>query len=155
MNGVRLMVKTRIKNGALFQSAKHDWQTPPAIFDPLHREFEFTIDAAAAAANALLPRYWTIQDNALAQNWAGERVWCNPPYGREQKAFVEKAAECKAQVAVLLIPARPDTAVWHDYIFPLAEVRFIRGRIRFVGGASSAPFPSAIVIFHGKEVGQL
>ncbi|MFT8930042.1 MAG: DUF3310 domain-containing protein [Sporolactobacillus sp.] len=27
------------------------------------------------------------------------------------------------------------------------EIRFIRGRLKFVGAASSAPFPSAILIF--------
>ena len=136
-------------NNGLFSSDKHDWQTPPDVFEPLHSEFGFTVDAAANACNAMLPRYWTPEDDGLAQDWTGERVWCNPPYGREQKAFIRKAAECKADVSVLLIPARPDTAAWHDWIFPFAEVRFIRGRIKFIGGASAAPFPSAVVIFRG------
>ena len=134
-------------NESLFTSNRHDWQTPRSLFDPLNQEFAFTIDAAATSANAMLPRFWTIQDNALAQDWKRERVWCNPPYGREQKAFIVKAAQLEAIITVLLLPARPDTAVWHDYIFPLAEVRFLRGRVRFVGGKSAAPFPSALAIF--------
>ena len=137
-------------NHSLFDSKKHDWQTPRNFFDPLNAEFEFTIDAAASPENALLPRYWTVDDDALLQSWVGERVWCNPPYGREQRAFIKKASECRAEVSVLLIPARPDTAVWHDFIFPIAEVRFIRGRIKFVGGKSAAPFPSALVIYRGR-----
>ena len=133
----------------LMSSNRHDWRTPPAIFDPLHGEFGFTVDAAASADNALLPRYWT---DAAFERWAGERVWCNPPYGREQAWFVERAVE--ADVAVLLIPARPDTRVWHDVIFRhAAEVRFMRGRIRFVGADAGAPFPSAIVVFRGRAAG--
>ena len=133
-------------NKGLFSSDRHDWQTPPSVFDPLHAEFRFTVDAAASHRNALLPHYWTEHDDALAQDWAGERVWCNPPYGRTQKLFIEKAARMEADVAVLLIPARPDTAAWHDWIFPLAEVRFIRGRLYF-SEAGRAPFPSAIAIW--------
>ena len=134
-------------NKSLFSSAKDDWQTPSSVFGPLHAEFHFTVDVAASHTNALLPDYWTEEDDGLAQNWTGERVWCNPPYGKKQKAFIEKAAHCEAEVAVLPLPARPDTAVWHDLIFPNAEVRFMRGRIKFVGAEHGAPFPSAVVIF--------
>ena len=134
-------------DAALFASSKHDWQTPDSIFLPLHEEFGFTIDVAAVPMNAKIPRFWTPEDDALRQNWEGERVWCNPPYGKEQCGFIEKAAEKKADISVLLLPARTDTAVWHDYIFPLAEVRFLRGRIRFVGAEHSAPFPSAVCIW--------
>ena len=140
-------------NPALFTSNKNDWQTPPDFFARVNREFMLTVDAAASAENAMLPRYWTAEDNALEQDWTGERVWCNPPYGTAQKAFVRRAAECQADIAVVLIPARPDTALWHDFIFPhaRAEVRFLRGRLRFVGAADSAPFPSALVIYRGAE----
>ena len=134
-------------NQSLFQSDKQDWQTPPSVFEPLHREFGFTIDAAASSENALLPRYWNEENDAIKQDWSGERIWCNPPYGRYQREFIRKAAEMQADVTVLLIPARPDTAAWHDWIFPYAEIRFIRGRIKFVGAKNSAPFPSAIVVW--------
>ena len=132
---------------ALLTSEKHCWQTPVEVFVPLHQEFSFTIDAAASDTNALLPRYWTREQNAILQDWSGERVWCNPPYGVEQKRFVLKAAEGRADISVLLLPARPDTAIWQDTILPHAEIRFIRGRIRFVGAPHCAPFPSAVVIF--------
>ena len=138
-------------NPALFTSNKDDWQTPWDFFERVNREFRLTVDAAADVDNAMLPLYWTKEDNALEQDWTGARVWCNPPYGAAQKAFIRKAAECRADVAVLLLPARPDTAVWHDFIFPKADVRFLRGRLRFVGGAHSAPFPSALVIYRGLE----
>lgn len=49
----------------------------------------------------------------------------------------------------MLIPARTDTRAFHDYIYNKAEIRFIRGRLKFGGGGSknAAPFPSMIVIF--------
>ena len=50
-------------------------------------------------------------------------------------------------LAVMLIPARTDTKAFHDFIYHKAEVRFIRGRLKFGGSKNSAPFPSMIVIF--------
>lgn len=81
----------------------------------------------------------------------GERVFCNPPYGRAIGEWVRKCSEEAKKpgtLVVLLIPARTDTAYFHDYIYRKArEVRFLRGRLRFGGATNSAPFPSMIVIF--------
>ena len=124
-----------------------DWRTPKSLFDELRQEFDFTIDAAASAENALLPRYWDIETDAMQQDWAGERIWCNPPYGKHQIAFIAKAAERQADVAVLLVPARTDSKVWHEYVFPNAEIRFLKGRLCFGPTYGRAPFPSALLIF--------
>jgi site-specific DNA-methyltransferase (adenine-specific) len=72
----------------------------------------------------------------------------NPPYGREIGKWMKKAVEewKRGNTVVCLVPARTDTAWWHDYAIK-GEIRFIRGRLKFGGGKSSAPFPSAIVIF--------
>ena len=88
----------------------------------------------------------------------GGAVFCNPPYGRQIGQWVRKAyeeAQCGTTV-VLLIPARTDTTYFHDYIYGKAEIRFIRGRLRFTdeeGNAyAPAPFPSMVVIYNsGKE----
>ena len=141
-------------NDGMFTSLSHEWQTPPEIFNPLNDEFGFTVDAAATDENALLPRYWTKREDSIKQDWSGERIWCNPPYGRDQQLFVRKAAKLEAEVAVLLIPARTDTRIWHECIFPMAEIRFVKGRIQFVGAPSGAPFPSAVVVWR-KNVKQL
>ena len=79
-------------------------------------------------------------------------VFCNPPYGRTIKDWVKKCSEEAKQpdtTVALLIPARTDTAYFHDYIYqkPNVEVRFIRGRLKFGDGKNSAPFPSMVVIF--------
>ncbi len=134
---------------SLLSTGTDDWRTPRALFGALHREFDFTVDAAADQDNHLVPRYWTAAHDGAARSWAKERVWCNPPYSRgRQPGFLARAAKCEAAVAVLLIPARPDTRAWHEHVWEAAsEVRFIRGRVRFEGATSGAPFPSAIVVY--------
>ena len=76
-------------------------------------------------------------------------VWCNPPYGRNVGRWVQKASEtAKAgDVVVMLLPARTDTAWFHDLIWQKAEVRFVRGRLKFGGCKNAAPFPSMVVVF--------
>ena len=87
----------------------------------------------------------------------GGAVWCNPPYGRETGKWVRKAYEeaRSGKTVVLLIPARTDTADFHDYIYGKAELRFVRGRLRFTdeeGNAyDPAPFPSMVVIYNPKK----
>lgn len=133
-----------------FTSNKEDWATPPALFADLHGEFDFTLDPCAAPENAKCERYFTKEQNGLEQSWAGERVFMNPPYGRIVTGLWIAKAYHEAQkgaLVVCLIPSRTDTAWWHNFVSKAAEVRFIRGRVKFIGGRHSAPFPSAIVVF--------
>ena len=80
-------------NPALFSSVKMDWATPQAFFDALDAEFHFTLDPCASPGNAKCGKFYTIADNGLEQDWAGETVFCNPPYGREIGKWVQKAFE--------------------------------------------------------------
>lgn len=138
-----------------FMSNKTDWGTPKEIFDPLNAEFNFTLDPCATEENAKCVRFYTVEDDGLSQSWANETVFMNPPYGREISAWVKKAYEEVEATVVCLLPARTDTIWWHNYCMCADEIRFIRGRIKFVGGKSSAPFPSAVVIFRrGKRSGR-
>ena len=131
-----------------FSSATDLWATPQDFFDKLNDEFGFETDVCAVAENAKCKRFFTKEDDGLAQVWTGV-CWMNPPYGREIGHWMAKAwrsAQAGATV-VCLVPARTDTAWWHDYAAK-AEVRFIRGRLKFGGHQNAAPFPSAIVIFN-------
>lgn len=130
-----------------FSSQTDNWATPQDFFDKLNEEFQFTLDPCADEHNAKCSKYFTKEDNGLEQDWSGEIVFCNPPYGRDIKNWVKKARDSHA-VTVMLIPARTDTSYWHDYIFNKAEVRFLRGRLKFGDSKNSAPFPSAVVIFN-------
>lgn len=145
-------------NGALLSSKKTDWGTPQEFFNELDEEFHFVLDAAATDENAKCPQYYTPEIDGLKQSWdVGGAVFCNPPYGREIGKWVEKAYQesLKGITIVLLIPARTDTAYFHNYIFGKAKVRFLKGRLAFVdserGKTDPAPFPSAIVIYNPKR----
>jgi len=80
-------------------------------------------------------------------------VWCNPPYGRQIGKWVEKAYNESLQGAtvVMLLPARTDTKWFHDFIYGKAEIRFIRGRLKFGDSKNSAPFPSMVIVFRGDK----
>lgn len=107
------------------------WRAPRELYDLLDREFRFDVPEL----------------DSLAQEWSG-RGWVCPPYGRQIGKWLAKAHEAAAAGAlvVALVPARTDTGWWWDYC-RFHEVRFLRGRVRFEGGRSGAPFPSAVVIF--------
>lgn len=90
--------------------------------------------------------------DGLAQDWGGETVFCNPPYGKAIKDWVKKSSEEARKpdtLVVMLIPARTDTRYFHDYIYqkPNVEVRFVKGRLKFGDSGNSAPFPSMVVVF--------
>ena len=134
-------------NAGLFTSNTDLWATPQAFFDELDREFGFTLDVCALPENAKCKRFFTPEQDGLSQEWTGV-CWMNPPYGREIGKWMQKAHEAAKNGAtvVCLVPARTDTAWWHDYAVN-GEVRFIRGRLKFGGSNNSAPFPSAVVVF--------
>lgn len=70
-----------------------EWETPQYLFDELNDEFHFTIDVCATKENAKVNRFFTKDQDGLKQDWTGETVWCNPPYGREMYAWVRKCYE--------------------------------------------------------------
>lgn len=133
-------------NAYIQQSMTVDWSTPQDLFDELDAGYHFTVDVAASAENAKCSKYYDKEKDGLLQDWDGEMVWCNPPYGREIADWVKKAAESHANV-VMLLPARTDTRWFHDYIYNKASVQFIKGRLKFGGSKDNAPFPSMLVIF--------
>lgn len=139
-------------NQALLSSATVEWETPRDFFDALDAEFAFTLDPCSTDENAKCAKHYTKADNGLTQDWTGERVWCNPPYGREMPLWIEKCYKHGIQggVAVMLIPARTDTRAFHEYIWHKAEIRFIKGRLKFGNSRNAAPFPSMVVIFDGR-----
>ncbi|GAA4131904.1 phage N-6-adenine-methyltransferase [Sphingobacterium kyonggiense] len=138
-------------NQSLFSSKRLDWETPYCFFKELDDEFHFTLDPCCVPETAKCAKYYTPKENGLIQDWQGERVFCNPPYGRQLVEWVikcQKEGSKSGTLVVMLIPARTCTAYFHKYIYKTAqEIRFIRGRIRFVGAQWQAPFPSMLVIY--------
>jgi len=139
----------------MFSSKTDQWATPQAFFDELNQEFNFNLDPCADEQNHKCERFFTVKENGLAQDWGGYRVFCNPPYGSAIKEWVAKCyweGHKENTLVVLLIPARTDTAYFHDYIQHRAEIRFIRGRLKFGSSQTGAPFPSMVVIFRGPKM---
>lgn len=137
---------------------KDDWETPESLFRPLDEEFGFTLDVCASRESKKCdlfcgpgaPFTSDTSEDGLAITWAPHTCWMNPPYSQWQK-WVAKAREeaAKGATVVALLPARTDTKAFHELIYnkESVEIRFIKGRVKFVGGAHSAPFPSMLCIF--------
>jgi len=130
-----------------FSSETDLWATPQKVFDKLNERFHFSLDPCSTKENAKCAVFYTKEENGLLQDWGGHRVFMNPPYGREIKHWVKKAAESNA-LCVALLPARVDTQWYHDHIQNKAFVYFLKGRLKFGDATNSAPFPSMIVIFN-------
>lgn len=133
----------------MFSSKTDMWATPQNFFDKLNEEFGFTTDVCAIPENAKCKRFFSPDVDGLKQEWTGV-VWCNPPYGKEIGKWVKKAHDSIC-TTVALLPARTDTRWFHDYILGKAEIRFIRGRLKFGGAVTSAPFPSMVVIWRNAN----
>ena len=136
-------------NTELMFSSKTDlWETPQDLFDKLNNEFHFTLDVCATQENAKCDSFYTKEQDGLSQPWKGV-VWCNPPYGKQIGSWVRRGffASLSGNTVVMLLPARTDTRWFHEYIYGKAEIRFIRGRLKFGESKNSAPFPSMVVVF--------
>lgn len=129
------------RNPALYTSASEHWATPDDVYDKLHEEFNFTLDPCPLGGSG-----------GLALSWSGERIYCNPPYGRAVGDWLKKASE--AALAVFLLPSRTDTRWWHEYALKAAEIRFIKGRLSFKrndGKPSRATFPSVVLVYSNER----
>lgn len=134
-----------------FSQGTDEWETPQHLFNDLDAEFHFDLDPCASPATAKTLLWYGEEEDGLLQDWQGHRVFCNPPYS-DVKSWVRKAYEEGHKpntLVVMLLFARTDTKWFHDYVLNRAEVRFMRGRIKFGGAVNNAPFPSMIVIFRG------
>jgi len=134
-----------------FSSKRQDWPTPWELFrhwDDLQGPFE--LDVCAFPHNSKCSTFYTPEQDGLSMPWFGV-CWCNPPYGKVLNQWIKKAVDevrsGRAKRVVCLLPARTDTAWWHDYVLPYGEIHFLRGRVRFEGATHSAPFANVIVIF--------
>lgn len=128
---------------ALFSSASDRWETPHDLYAALNEEFGFDFDPCPldGEEDGLTP---------LFCQWRGKRVFCNPPYGRRLGRWLKRGLE--AAIAVFLLPVRTDTQWFHEIVLPhAAEIRFLRGRLRFGDAKNSAPFPSMLIIFKRQE----
>ena len=93
--------------GVHYTSEKDDWSTPQDFFDKLNNKYHFTLDPCCTKESAKCKKYYTKEDDGLAQSWENEVVFMNPPYGKEIRHWIEKAyrESLRGAVVVCLIPA--------------------------------------------------
>lgn len=126
---------------AYMNKSKTDvWATPPDLLEELRQEFGELYDPCPVVKEFRM-------FDALGSSW-GQRNFINPPYSEWGK-WVKKGYEesLKGKLCIFLLPVRTDTEAFHSYINGKAEIRFIKGRLRFGNSPDPAPFPSMIVIF--------
>lgn len=151
LDEARILTRPKVNPG-LFSSNSEEWETPQDLFDRLNATYNFDLDVCASAENAKCKKFITKETDSLSQNWAElAKGWCwmNPPYGKKIGLFTGKALEESKRGAkiVALLPARTDTKWFHYHIYEIAEIEFLRGRLRFGQSKNSAPFPSMLVIW--------
>ena len=140
----------RIFRGDWYQmSETPEWETPQWLFDLLNKEFHFNLDVCASEVNHKCEKYFSKEDDGLAQNWHGI-CWMNPPYGREIAKWMAKARRESENgcFVVCLVAARTDSEWWWEYCIS-AEIRFLKGRLKFgnvSGNVNTSPFPSAVIV---------
>lgn len=136
-------------------TSRTDWETPDDVFGALDREFHFRLDAAASAENRKCNRYLSEIDDALddAWNWAelaGHRaIWLNPPYGPGLLRWVERCVQeaNRDATVVALLPNSTDCRWFHECLRTADEIRFVQGRINFIGSPSVNTAGSVIVVW--------
>ena len=141
-------------NPVVFSSKKHDYETPAYVFDYCSQRYgPFDLDVAASPSNAKCKEFFSLElgKNAFFQGWNGANCWMNPPYGRALKEWMKEAHDRHGAWVTCLVPARTDTAWFHDYVKDADEVLFLRRRVKFVGMKTGAPFPSMIVHFGRRD----
>jgi site-specific DNA-methyltransferase (adenine-specific) len=136
----------------LYSSRSEEWATPSDFFAELDKEFHFTLDPCATRRNAKCNRFFTRLEDGLRQDWANEVVFCNPPYGKRIRDWARKCYEASRAGAtvVMIAHSRTDTRWFHEWVYQRAELRFVKGRLRFRNGKQSAPFPTLIAIFRPR-----
>jgi phage N-6-adenine-methyltransferase len=136
---------------------KDNWATPKDLYEKLDAEFNFDFDPCPFNDGEI-----TADKDGLIIEW-GKRNYINPPYSRKLKeAFVKRAVEesKKNKLCVCLIPVSTSTKLFHEVIKPNAnEIRFIKGRIKFVGvntfgvkvSEKCGMHDSMVVVFDGRS----
>lgn len=120
------------------------WATPPDVMAALVEEFGlFDLDPCCRPETAKAPIFFTPEQDGLDREWHG-RVFLNPPYSKP-RPWLDKAAQevaaGRASLVVALLPVRTDTRWFHDAVLPKAELRFLRGRVRWLGWQGT-PIPA-------------
>ena len=121
----------------LSRMSNDNWSTPKQLYDVLNKEFNFNDDPCPLNGTGGLEREW------------GTSTFFNPPYSKPEP-WCKKAYEesLKGKTIVGLLRGDTSTKWFHRWCLGKADIRFIKGRLKFGNIGKPAPFPSIIVIWH-------
>ena len=132
------------------RESRIEFGTPLHVFDHFNTMYHFYMDVCATKQNHKARRYFTVETDALTQDWIGP-AWMNPPYTSIrkwiEKAYLELLKNC---TVVALLPAWTGDSWFQDFVVPFADVTFLRKRLKFVGplsGGSQATFASVVAVW--------
>jgi site-specific DNA-methyltransferase (adenine-specific) len=115
-------------------SKSDNFETPEDFYERLNREFKFNDDPCPIHGMGGLEREW------------GTRTFVNPPYSNPlpwiKKAYLESF---NGKMVVMLLRGDTSTKWFHEWVLGKAEIRFVKGRLKFNG--KPAPFPSILAIY--------
>src|SRR6476661_9514028 len=119
------------------EKSTNTWLTPKSIIDALGN---FDLDPChlpdgQRPYDTARKHYWEELDG-LQQPWAG-RVWLNPPFGNQQRPWVNKLT--KHGNGILLLAARTEILAFHDVWKNADAVLFLSKRVQFLTPTGEAP----------------
>ncbi len=130
---------------------KNNWETPMWLFNRLHAVFNFTIDGASDGFNNLLPNHRTKDRPLDSSDIRLSSIFINPPFNC-LIPFLDMYLDELAFLGCFLLPFRPETKIWHKYIWPKATIFVFNRRIQYIHPETKkeikgASFPSCLAIF--------
>jgi len=133
---------------SLMTSKRDSWNTPECVLELVRKMGPIRLDPCSNA-DSVVGATLAFESGGLDIDWTdtadGGLTFVNPVYGREIWDWVLRCAfeAGRGCEIVALLPARPDTR-WFSSAWEADALCFWRGRIRFLGAPSSAPFPSVV-----------
>lgn len=135
-----------------------EFGTPSWLFELLHEEYQFTIDACADSKNFKMIPYVSKKEDAFKYDFSGHRVFCNPPYSRGYKdkfawlAWQWTLDPNGSSLWVLILPTCTDQKWFHELVRPPRAYWYpIKGRVQFDGGKTGARDSHMIVVFRNQK----
>lgn len=172
---------TTHNHDAVTSSVNPNWATPKWLFETLHEEFHFLLDAAADGHNHLTID-WLGPDSAICEDglvvpWysvisasrtsPADAIFFNPPYSQKLKMpiapwFAQAATAGEHCTVVGVVPYAPQTKHWRKYVvgdvYRATEIRIFPYRIKFdpppdyEGNAPGANVNTAVVIWKPSDL---
>lgn len=101
-------------------------------------------------------RYFTLEDDGLAQQWKASTVFMNPPFGSQAAKFVAKFVKSYElgyiKSGIILVSAHATDTTWFQHLWG-GWLCFTRGRDVYyqIDGESSPTFGSVFIYFGDEK----